>query len=255
MFGMAIGEREIAALGVPVGRNIPPNSGITPELHARHSEGAIKNLILEDVNENPGFDWIRIFNGGKLFKTWVGPTIGIQFRGSVNTEAHIVAAPAELGKLDPGQGLDGGAVGRTMVNAQRTIVREEQTILDAGRINVINIIRAPGGSRYGRAASLEGDRVVRGQKIFVIYGIKVPTGRQLFYVIQTRNGQGFFFGPAERRQEESCENCDDSDYYQQFDQSERGDAATGGSGICPEKISPGDLGQIDVQVHSIKGSL
>ena len=157
MFGMAICERQIATLRVPVGRNIPPNSGITPELRVRHSKRGIKNLILEDVNKNPGFDRIRIFNGGEFFETWVGPTVRIQFRRAVNAEAHIVAAPAELGELDPGEGRDGGAVGRTMVNPQRTIVREEQTILDAGRINIINIIRALGGSRYGRAAPQEGD--------------------------------------------------------------------------------------------------
>ncbi len=112
-----------------------------------------------------------------------------------------------------------------MVNAQRTVVREKQTILDAGRIHIINIIGAPGGSRYGRAAPQEGDRVVRWQKILVVHGVKMPTSLQLFHVIQTRDGQSFFFGPAERRQEESSENSNDSDYHQQFDQSERGDPA------------------------------
>src|SRR5260221_6293278 len=191
MFGMAIGERQIATLRVPVGRNIPPNSGIAPELGVRHSERAIKYLVLEDVNENPSLDRVWIFNGGEFFETWVGPTQGIQFRRAVNAEAHIVAARAGLRKLDPGEGRDGGAVGRTMVNSQSTVVREKQTILDAGRIHIINIIGAPGGSRYGRAAPQEGDRVVRWQKILVVHGVKMPTSLQLFHVIQTGNGHGF----------------------------------------------------------------
>src|SRR5205814_1744124 len=101
---------------------------------------------------------------------------------------------------------------------------------------------APGGSRYGRAAPQHGNRVVRRQKILVVQGIQMPTGLQLFRVIQTGDGQCFLFGPAQRRQEESCENRDDSDYHQQFYQSERGEPTAGSSGVYLEKVTRAEWG-------------
>src|ERR1044071_8196885 len=96
MFGVAIAKRQIAALRVTVGGDVPPRTGVTPKLKRRHPKSGIENSVFMHVQKNPelGGGWVSDL--GELFETRILSCIRVQFRGAVDAEVHVVTANAKL---------------------------------------------------------------------------------------------------------------------------------------------------------------
>ena len=108
-----------------------------------------------------------------------------------------------------------------MVDAKRTVVREQHPVLDVSRCGGG---QAPGGacgdgaSVAVRAAALNG--VVRYHQVIIVLSIRVPADFELFQIVEAGEGPGPVLGAGKRRQEQRREDGNNGNNDQQFNESE-----------------------------------
>ena len=234
MLHMAVGERQVAALIMPVGGHVKP--AVLPVLKKRRPLGRQPELGVklrggQLVNEHKQIagagclDLGQRAEGGDMADFFIIGDV-VQIMGiTVDRLAHVVAAVAQLEQRLAVRRLHGGVVRRAMVDGRGMVVGEEDALFQVCGVQVcLRMIRAPGlagddGCAVGRAVRRH-QRVVWGKKVAIVTGVEVGADLQLLQVAKAFGAACFILGLGDGWQQQRRQNPDDGDDDQQFKQRE-----------------------------------
>src|SRR5216683_1412353 len=95
MFCMPVSEGKVATLGVPVGRQVPPDVLVPIGAFGWDTELSIEDLVLVHIEEGDELGRCRILDSGELGKARYGaPEKSI--RSPVDRLTHVVTADSRL---------------------------------------------------------------------------------------------------------------------------------------------------------------
>src|SRR5262245_43961464 len=135
---------------------------------------------------------------------------------AIDAVGHVVTAIAEA----IGAAIDGGAVGRAMVDVGVAVIGEDQG-LDLGYgVGVLagdavapahHVLRPGTADPVAVAGGRPVNEVVRRHHVLVVVGVHAPTDAELLQIVQALGGPGLFLGLGEGGQQQRRENGDDGD--------------------------------------------
>ena len=192
---MPIRKAKIGPPVVAVGGHVPPGLSAVV-IVGGHAKLSVQKGVLVLINKHQAVGHVGTLDLSQLLEERdVVENEGIVLRIAIDRLAQVVAAGAQRpGRASAGVGKC-RMVGRAMVDAKRTVVREQHPVLDVSRCGGGE---APGGacgdsaSVAVRAAVLNG--IVRHQQVIVVHGVAVPADFELFQIAEAGESPGPVFG-------------------------------------------------------------
>ena len=211
---MAVGEAQRERAGVADRREIDPQ----PLARLRHDEAGVLDAVLVLVEEDERLARRRDHDLAEL----VPAGLVLRVRLVVHVGAHRDAPRT----FDLPLVAHRRAVGRTPVDPDRLVVREQQPALDVGGVDVgVGVAGHPRPRRrVGAFASAAQDRLVGRQAVGVVAAIEHPRQAELPIVAQALGLERLALGLAQRGQEHPGQDRDDGDHHQELDEGESGSA-------------------------------
>jgi hypothetical protein len=220
---VAIGEREVVPLRMPVGRKVPPlrlfGEDRTP---GRDAEVGFKDAVLMDAHEEQKTRRWRIVD--LMFLGKARREVGlVGIRVAIDGLTQVIAArPPHRQQLTILR-FHTRHIGRTSIDPGGFVVGKEQGALDILGGGIVGRqpgapchIVAPAGRRPSGAYIINVS--VGRQKAVVVHGIKFCTGLKLLQVVQAGDFSSLGLGPRKRRQQDCNEKRENRDDDQEFDQ-------------------------------------
>ena len=223
-FDVAIGEREVPALRMPAGGEVPPSRRVLGPVPAprRDAKMRIVDALLVDIDEEDQLRRPRIDDLGLLGEArQVGRLVGVG--QAIDRLAQVVAAGAlEVQDLACFRSHL-PHVGWAPVDVGRFVVMPEQAVLDIVRGGIERCqARAPrqilAEARRRRLRVDVINEPVGQQKAIVVRRIELCTDLKLLEVVQAGQLPAFCSRQRKRRQQNSNQKGENRDDNQQFDQ-------------------------------------